>query len=199
LVIWEGVDSWRAEAALVDLDADGLRASGTQLGVDPLPYRLDYELEAGPAWATRRLHVTATGTRWRRRLDLRSDGRGNWTCAVELDGEVGLPDPGGDPAAVAGALDCDLGRCPLTNTMPVRRHELHRRPGAMDFVMAWVSVPDLAVHLSRQRYEHVRADAAGTIVRYLDRDFVAELEMDAEGIVVTYPELARQVVDETPR
>ncbi len=65
-----------------------------------------------------------------------------------------LPDPGGDPAAVTGALDYDLGRSQLTNVMPLRRHSLHEQPGAADSLMAWISVPDLSVHPSRQRYEH---------------------------------------------
>ena len=39
--------------------------------------------------------------------------------------------------------------------MPVRRHRLHEQPGAVDFAMAWVSLPDLKVHRSEQRYEHL--------------------------------------------
>jgi hypothetical protein len=193
LLLWQGVDAWRAEAARVELAGDGLRASGTQLGVDPLPYRLDYELAAGPAWVTRRLSVTAAGDRWRRHLDLRSDGAGSWTCDAELDGEVDLPAPGGDMAAVAGALDCDLGLCPLTNVMPVRRHDLHRREGAADLLMAWVSVPDLAVVPSRQRYEHVRTEGGSSTVRFVSGDFLADLELDADGLVVFYPDLARRM------
>lgn len=72
-------------------------------------------------------------------------------------------------AAVLGAVDCDLGRSPLTNVMPVRRHRLHEAPGAVDFLMAWVSVPDLGVHRSRQRYEHLRPVAVDSpaVVRYV--------------------------------
>jgi hypothetical protein len=50
LLIWSGVDAWRAEAAIVDLSAGGLSASGTQFGAEPMLYRLDYELEVGPDW-----------------------------------------------------------------------------------------------------------------------------------------------------
>ena len=75
--------------------------------------------------------------------------------------------------------------------MPVRRSALHERAGSEDFVMAWVSVPDLRVHASPQRYEHVRPG----VVRYvsLDGDFTAELEVDADGLVVRYPRLAERV------
>ena len=75
--------------------------------------------------------------------------------------------------------------------MPVRRRGLHERPGSEDFVMAWVSVPDLRVHASPQRYEHVRPG----VVRFLslDGDFTADLELDADGLVVRYPRLAQRV------
>jgi hypothetical protein len=197
LLLWTGTDGWRAEASTADLYGDHVAASGTQLGVDPLPYRLDYRLETTARWLTRRLQVDATGTGWRRSLDLRSDGAGRWTIEASYDGDVDLPPPGGDPAAVAGALDCDLGASPLTNLMPVRRHDLHRSPDEVDFLMAWVSVPDLAVSLSPQRYETVRAAAAGAeaVVRYVGehRDFTAELVLDADGLVVDYPGLATRV------
>jgi hypothetical protein len=90
-----------------------------------------------------------------------------------------------------GALDCDLAFSPLTNLMPVRRSGLRELPGSEDFVMAWVSVPDLKVHASPQRYEHVRPD----VVRFLslDGDFTAELELDDDGLVVRYPRLAERV------
>jgi len=81
------------------------------------------------------------GDGWSRRLELRHDGAGSWSAEADHDGEVPLPGPGGDVDAVAGALDCDLGLCPLTNVMPVRRHELHERPGERDFVISLTSMP----------------------------------------------------------
>ncbi len=100
-----------------------------------------------------------------------------------------------DLAAVAGALGCDLGRSPPTDLMPVRRHDVHRRPGAVTFLMAWVSVPDLAVHPSRQRYTFVRREPTARIVRYesLDGTFVAEVSFDDEGVVLDYPGIARRM------
>ncbi|MDQ3641672.1 MAG: putative glycolipid-binding domain-containing protein [Actinomycetota bacterium] len=57
LLLWRGLDGWRAEVAGVDLTPDGVSAAGTQLGVDPVAYRLDYTLDAGDQFVTRRLHV----------------------------------------------------------------------------------------------------------------------------------------------
>jgi uncharacterized protein len=64
--------------------------------------------------------------------------------------------------------------------------------------MAWVSVPDLRVTASKQRYEHVRTDDEGATVRFLevDRDFTADLELDSDGLLAFYPALSRRVAGE---
>ena len=178
-VTWRGVEEWLAEHARVDFDDTGMSAAGVQLGAEPDPYRVDYDLEAPSDWITRRLEVDAWGDGWRRAMVLEHDGAGRWT----RDGER--------VAALDGALDCDLAFSPLTNVMPIRRHGLHERAGAHDFVMAWISLPDLGVHAAPQRYEHVRP----RVVRFtaLDSDFTADLEVDADGLVVRYPRLAERV------
>jgi uncharacterized protein len=203
-LIWtgEGEDQdgdWHAEFARVELRESGLRASGTQLGAVPVPYRLDYRLDAtGEGFATRSLHVDATGTGWERRLRLERDPNGEWAVEVGGDGEAELPAPGGDADPLEGALDCDLGLSPLTNAMPVHRHALHTEPGSVEFLMAWVSVPDLAVHAQRQRYEHLSRGADGGIVRFesVEGDevtFTSDLEFASDGLIRVYPKLARRV------
>jgi hypothetical protein len=52
LLIWSGLDPWLTEAARVDLNGMGLGATGTQVGVDPVPYRLDYTLDAAEDFIT---------------------------------------------------------------------------------------------------------------------------------------------------
>ena len=193
-LFWAGSDAWRAESAHVRTRADGsVVATGVQLGVVPLPYRLDYRLDLGADWVTRELEVTAVGAGWQRSAWLTRDDDAGWAYRQFADGDAGLPPPGCDPAALGEALDCDLGLSPLTNTMPIVRHELHLRPGAVEFTMAWMSVPDLAVVASVQRYEHVRTTADGAVVRFASGDFTADLQIDADGFVVDYPDLARRV------
>jgi uncharacterized protein len=182
IVLWAGTDAWRAEEARVELGADGVRAEGTQLGIEPSPYRLTYALDASAGWLTRRLAVRVAGAAGAERsVLLEHDGAGAW----RVDG-VDVP-------ALDGALDCDLSFSPLTNLMPVRRRGLHERGGAADFVMAWVDVPSLEVIAYRQRYAHL---AAGR-VRFTSLEhhvgFVADLELDADGLVERYPGLAERV------
>jgi hypothetical protein len=98
-------------------------------------------------------------------------------------------------SALDDALDCDLALSPLTNTMPVLRHGLLDRGRPVELLMAWVSVPDLAVIPSRQRYDHRRRRGRFSIVRYESesRDFAADLKFDQDGICVEYPRIGRSV------
>lgn len=193
MLIWSGLEIWTAEAARVELDGDGLRATGTQLGADPLPYRLDYALDAsGPGFVTRHLRLAVAGEGWRRSLDLLRGDDGAWRAEARAEGEADLPaQPGaGADALDADTLDCDLAYSPLTNLMPIRRHRLDEQPGTHDFTMAWVSVPDLAVHADAQRYEYVRPG----VVRFSQPSgFEAELELDGDGLVLRYPRIAERV------
>jgi uncharacterized protein len=195
LVLWRGTEEWLAEAAAVELTDGGVRATGTQLGADPAPYRLDYQLDAADGFVTGSLRAQASGDGWARQIELSHDGEGGWRYDAEREGEVDFADPGGDTDALRGALDCDLEFSPLTNLMPVRRRSIHRKQVEFDFLIAWVSVPELGLHASRQRYEHVRREQAGSVVRFvsLDGDFRSELELDPDGLVVHYPRLARRV------
>ena len=98
------------------------------------------------------------------------------------------------------AVDCDLAQCPLTNTMPILRDDLigraHRREvGTLEYVMAWVSVPDLIVHRSEQRYsvsDPVEGES-GALVHFATDGFSTTLQVDGNGLMVNYPGLARLI------
>ncbi|KAJ8141009.1 hypothetical protein OY671_005815 [Metschnikowia pulcherrima] len=70
-------------------------------------------------------------------------------------------------------------------------HETH-------LVMAWVEVPSSRVSRSDQVYaarEPLDPATGQGVVRYTSatRDFTADLTVDADGLVVDYPELARRL------
>jgi uncharacterized protein len=169
LAIWKGADEWRAEAATIELEDDSMSARGTQIGGEAPPYRVDYELLTGTGFVTRELRVETRGDGWRRSLVL-------------------------GPDELAGAPDCDLGFSPLTNLMPILRHDLHRSPGEREITVAWVSVPELSVHRARQRYTHLRPG----LVQFESLDgefagFTADLELDGDGLIRRYPGLAQRL------
>lgn len=224
-IAWDKEDPAGVEFAEVTLGAGAMFASGVAVGGDPRAYRLDYILETGPKFVTTRLQVSARGQGWRRTLDLRRDAMGAWTAATTAEGHPpeGLAPPGptadedpgtgptagtratagtaGGPTAgrigwLDGALDCDLGLSPLTNSMPALRHGLMDGDGTAELLMAWVSVPDLSVHASPQRYTAVRdLRDGGRLIRFesLDSTFTAELAYDADGLVVDYPGIGRRL------
>jgi len=83
----------------------------------------------------------------------------------------------------------DLGFSPLFNSIPVLRDGLLRDGPGRDYVMAWVSVPELAVEDSMQRYEPI---APGRI-RFVAGEFAAEIRFDGDGIARRYEGLAERI------
>lgn len=169
---WRRLDEWRAESCVVETGPGGLTARGVQLAEH---HRVDYELTTDENLLTRTLDVRASTPDGERSLALVRDADGEWSA----DGER-LPH-------VSGALDCDLGLSPLTNHMPARR--LGDTP--VDHVMAWVAVPELEVLRSEQRYEPI--DARHVRFVELEDGFRAVLDLDENGFVEHYPDLAERV------
>jgi uncharacterized protein len=194
---WVKEDPFGVEFAEIDIRDERMSASGVAIGSAPHPYRLDYRLETHPGFATARLHAISRGEGWRRELDLRRDHGGAWTVATDEAGHVALPPAGGDAASLASALDCDLALSPVTNMMPILRHGLLDGGGPLEFTMAWVAVPALAVQADRQRYRHVRSGADQCVIRYeaADGSFAANITVDRDGVVSDYPAIARRLVD----
>jgi hypothetical protein len=192
---WVKHEPFGVEFAAVDLWPRYLRAEGVAIMGRPVVYRLDYALETGSDFVTSRLYVSSRGESWRRALDLRRDKAGVWGVAAEQEGEVDLPPPGGDSTALADALDCDLGLSPMTNLMPILRHDLLSGGGPIELTAAWVSVPDLSVQPDRQRYTFLRSGTKNHVIRYeaTDGTFAADITVDPDGVVLDYPGIARRL------
>ena len=104
---------------------------------------------------------------------LRVEVVGERSCEVALDG-----------------LDCfDLGNSPLFNSLPVLRDGLLEGGAPRDYVMRWVSVPELEVHEAQQRYEPLGSRA----IRFSSDCFVAEIQFAEDGLVDHYPGLAERL------
>jgi len=183
-----------AELVEVKLARTRLSAMGSAIGAEPVPYRLEYVLTTTDSYVTSSLRVHTSGVGWRRSVELHRDGNGSWRIVADAEGDLDAPAPGGDAASLRGALDCDLGLCPLTNTMPVLRNGLLAGGEPVDLLVAWVSVPDLAVTASRQQYSPVSDAAGAPVVRFEDDEgFCADITFDPTGLVTDYPGIARCV------
>jgi hypothetical protein len=200
---WVGEDDPdRLDAAAVDFRPGGMTAMGTSRA--PL-WVTCWTLECDNGWRTRRLEVTSRGWGWTRELVLTRDNQG-WTShpssTGRMDARLGeLPPPGIDDLGVLrDAVDCDLGLCPLTNTMPIRRLGLLEMDvGETLLTMAWVDMPSLQVIASPQRYSS-HTVSGRRVVRYESemREFRSDLDVDAYGLVVRYPQLAHALPTTDP-
>lgn len=194
---WSGVDDpSRTDVVQVSFETSGMRASGSSVTET---YTTGWTLDVDEHWRTCRIDVVASGRDWSRHLGLARSSAGEWTSeatALGRSDRSGLDAPGIVPGTdLDGALDCDLGLCPLTNVMPIRR--LGLLAGSVPdtpLVMAWIDVPSLRVLRSDQVYG---SGSAPGLVRYTShsRDVRTELEVDDDGVVVDYPGLARRVHD----
>ena len=126
--------------------------------------------------------LRATGTQLGVAYELRYDLEPE-LLRLDLVGERRLAVP------LAGLDFFDLGNSPLFNSLPVLRDGLLSGSGARNYVMRWVSVPELEVHEAPQRYEPL----GDGIVRFSSGSFVADVEFDHDGFVVRYPQLAERI------
>ncbi len=195
---WSKDEPFGAEFAEIRFDAERLSAAGIAIGSDPLPYRLDYSLTTATGFVTTEVEVSARGDGWHRSLSLSRTPVGEWIVNTRTSGDARLPMPGGDVGPFGNAVDPDLGLSPLFNSLPVLRHNLHKGGSVGELVMVWISVPDLGIHPSLQRYTHLEQLTDGARVRFEavaqdGEDFVADIVFDRDGLVADYPGIAHRI------
>jgi hypothetical protein len=83
----------------------------------------------------------------------------------------------------------DLGLSPLLNSLPVWRDGLLEEGPPREYVMRFVSVPDLTVEEAAQTYEPL----GNGLVRFSSGSFTADLSFDEDGLVVLYEGLAERL------
>lgn len=156
----------------------GYRMQGSWVGVaDGQPARARYRLALDAGWSVLRLGATWSAAATTSRLRLQRDDAGRWW----VNGEQ-RPD-------LAACVDVGLAWTPLTNTLPIRRLGLAvGEPCAIS--AAYIAPPRLAVVPDGQRY--TRLGERRWRYESLDSDFTAEISVDGDGLVLTYPPLFRR-------
>jgi hypothetical protein len=156
-----------------------IAAEAIVVGMDEAtPVAARFCIRCDERWRTRRVEAEVIGDQ--RRLVLLGDGAGKWQDAA-----------GNALPHLDGAIDVDLPLTPFTNTLPIRRLGLGAGQSA-DLRVVYILLPAFEIVVDPQRYvclEPLRR------YRYesLDSDFVREIEVDGEGLVVSYPDLFRRV------
>jgi uncharacterized protein len=198
-LFWRRTDTAGAEHTLYT-DRAGLRAKGTMLAATPVPFTARYELYTDDTWTTARCEVTTEGSGFLRSVRLeRAAGRwrvtaseqGNLDAAMLAAGQLRPGQPGADdPGKLHPALDVDISFSPLTNALPIRRMNLLDAAigTSRTVVVAWILLPSLEVIESSQTYRVVGDHQ----VRFTSGAFSADIDVDEQGYVLRYPELAER-------
>ena len=166
LVLREGSDTITAQSVVLGTADEGAFAAR-------------YEIVCDRSWRVRKAQIALIGDEGR--IELVSDGAGHWS-----DGS------GARLTQLEGAVDIDISVTPFTNTLPIRRLSLPAGQSA-EIVTVYVRLPELSLTTDPQRYTCLEL---GRRYRYesLDSDFVREIEVDGQGLVVTYPGLFRRLL-----
>jgi hypothetical protein len=175
-VRWRGLQGPGIEHCTIAETATGITATSVIIGErEGSAYGAFYEARLDSRWLFQFLAVERTDGAG---LRLASDGDGHWT-------RDGAPLP-----ALDGCIDIDLSASPFTNSLPIRRTAFTAgQPVA--FRMAWIPFETLQPQPDEQIYTWL----GGSTYRYqaADGSFDAELTVDGDGLVLSYPPLFERV------
>ncbi len=176
-VLWRQLVEMGAEHLLLSMNG-AIHADGMAVGeIDSSAYRIHYQIDCDEGWNVLGLKVE----------DLLSDS----VLALARTAENRWNDADGTMLdALEGCIDVDLMFTPFTNTLPIRRLKLE--PGeARDIAVVYVGLPGLQVSRFRQRYTCLSSGNGGATYRYesVESGFTAELKVDADGLVLDYPNI----------
>jgi len=184
-VRWAAWDGCGLEHLRLHEEAAAVRADSVIIAVadDGRLYRARYRIDCDGAWTVCRARIELLEEP-ARALDQRADGHGRWS-----DGVTGAALP------LDGCVDVDVYPSPFTNTLPIRRlaDPVIGRPVAI--AVAWVTLPELTVQVARQEYTLLARGADGARWRFRApaSGFTAELDVDRDGLVRDYPDIARRL------
>ncbi|MFZ0628846.1 MAG: putative glycolipid-binding domain-containing protein [Nitrososphaeraceae archaeon] len=139
-----------------------------------LPFNLHWTCE--PSWKVKTLNLELVGTK--EKIKLESDGHGNWS------------NDSGIITKLHGAIGIDISATPFTNTLPIRRLKLRKKQSA-EILVVYLTIPELSIDIDQQRYTCLSKNTY--LFGQTNRNFAREIEVDKNGLVVTYPGLFKRL------
>jgi len=182
-VFWRPIDEIGLEHLALSILPDRIEADGLilQTKAGRGAFRARYRIVADRHWTMRSCDISVEEPDApERRLELRVDGHGRWRDAAN----------GSELPALEGCREVDIQVSPFTNSLPIGRLRLD--PGeSADIAVAYIAVPELALAPAPQRYTRLGPDR----YRYeaLDTGFMADIAIDADGLVLDYPGIFQRV------
>ena len=177
-ILWRGI-FWAGHehCAVYEDEARWLVEGVAVFTHDEQPCRLEYLIECDQTWTTQSARVSGWVGEKRIDIEIKADPDRNWFCN------------GSEQPALKGCTDVDLNFSPSTNLLPIRRLNLevgHEAPVSA----AWLRFPSFNLERLDQVYR--RLDQSTYRYQSNNGQFVAELKVNAFGLVTAYPELWEQ-------
>jgi hypothetical protein len=178
-VRWQPAHGSGLEHLTVRAEKDAIVARSVTIGeFEGKRFGVHYTVICDKRWTVRKLALeTSDG----HRIGFASNGQGRW-----------IDDKRRRRPEFDGCIDIDLSGSPFTNTLPIRRLNLGRKHGPVEFSMLWVPFDSFEPFVDGQRYTCLES---GRLYRFeaIDGSFTADLPVDADGFVLDYPTLFKRV------
>ncbi len=91
-----------------------------------------------------------------------------------------------------GCFEVDISTTPFTNTLPIRRVKLETGE-SVDISVIYFLVPEMTIQRSAQRYTRLETNLFRFEEKGVFDEFTADLPIDADGLVIDYPELFKRI------
>jgi hypothetical protein len=172
-ILWRRLDQPGHESARLFFKDPSWHLMGTAVFAhNRQPCRLDYLVVCDSGWQTVSGRVTGWVEDETVEIELSVDAARRW----RLNGT--------EYPAVAGCTDLDLNFSPATNLLPIRRLGLAIGQEAQ-VQAAWLRFPSFTLEPLEQLY--LRIDVATYRYESAGGRFVTELQVNAAGLVIRYP------------
>lgn len=183
LLTWQGSTPPSIESVRLQAD-DRLRAKArlAVAGVDP--FHAGFELVVDETGAVSRLLISVTTRDEDSQLSVQRSEDGYWYVD---DGT------GAVRTAFDGALDVSVAHAVLFHTLPVRRHELHRRPGEIEIPVVHIDLPDSRPRVVRQTYRTVSISDRFAVIRHHSEGRTTDITVDDQAVVLDHPAVATRL------
>jgi hypothetical protein len=183
---WRAYDARRMESVRVQLSGKRMKANGRIVAAaaeTQQAFAAYYDLQTDESGATKRLGMTVTVAERERQLAVARDEENMW-LVTDYRGE--------HRAAFDGALDVDVVFSPFFNALPIRRCGLMQRPDSITVPTIYVNLPDMSVASAMVSYSSA-APGAPDGIKVHSPVSETTLTVDADGFIVTYPDLAERI------
>lgn len=180
-LMWQAVNGIGLEYLWLTEVSNGVSVESTVIGIeDKQPFCLHYQLRCDADYQIKTVDARLVGGG---SISLSTDGNGHWFDADRKP-----------ISSLSGCFDVDISVTPFTNTLTIRRvaWEVGQQ---QQFLMAYILIPTLEIYADQQHYTCLVRKDSGSIFLFesMSTGFTAQIVVDADGLVVDYPELFKRV------